>query len=332
MLKTALDRQCGRLQRRPRGFSLIELLVVIGTISLLIALSIPAVRHARESARRTQCLNNLKQWGLALQNYHDVHQVFPMGNNYGAWSFRAALLPHLDLAPMYEQINFNNNIDHSGTECRGMGAGCYDCRMESQRLQALGADATSTKKPVFYCPTDPNSGKNYDAGDGNPLKYIAGSYIGIGGDALPKMASLQERQRIMFPPDNANYDPNNLPRVGNGMLFFASATKMGDVTDGSSNTLIIGERTVDKSRDYGWDICSGTEGDSWLNTGYGFYFGNPNPQPGAVPDDQHFWSLHSGGGQFVLADGSARFLSYSIDKEVFLGLSTRGKGETLGEF
>lgn len=317
---------------RPRGFSLVELLVVIGTIALLVAIAIPAVQNARESARRTQCLNNLKQWGIALQNYHDIHQVFPMGNNYGGWSFRTALLPQLELTNFYNQINFNNNIDHTGTNCRGSGAGCYDCRTESERLQALGPDATTERKPVFYCPSDQNSGMNYDSGNGTVLRYLAGSYLGVGGDSVPKMANEKERQRILFPSESPNFDPNNLPRVGNGMLFFASATNFKDVSDGSSNTLIMGERTVDKSRDYGWDICSGTEGDSWLNAGHGFYFGNPNPPPGAVPDDQHFWSVHPGGGHFLKVDGSARFVSYSIDKDLFLGLSTRAGGETLGEY
>jgi prepilin-type N-terminal cleavage/methylation domain-containing protein len=315
-----------------RGFSLVELLVAIGTIALLVAIAIPAVQKARESARSTQCLNNLRQWGIALHNYHDTHKVFPMGNNYGGWSFRTALLPQLELMQFYNQINFNNNIDHTGTNCRGFGAGCYDCRAESERLQALGPDATTERKPVFYCPSDHNSGKNYDSGTGLALKYLAGSYLGVAGDAVPKMANEQERQRILFPQENSNYDPNNVPRVGNGMLFFASASSFGDVADGTSNTLIMGERTVDKSRDYGWDICSGTEGDSWLNAGRGFYFGNPNPAPGAVPDDQHFWSVHHGGGNFLKVDGSARFLSYGIDKEVFLGLATRAGGETLGEY
>lgn len=333
MFTTSTDAARCRPARSVRGFSLVELLVVIGTISLLIALAIPAVQYSRESARRTQCLNNLKQWGLALHNYHDAHSVFPMGNNYGNWSFRAALLPYVELTHLYEPINFNNNIDHSGVECRGMGAGCYDCRTESQRLQALGPDATTVRKPVFYCPSDPNAGLNYDPGNGQPgLPYLAGSYLGVGGDAIPKMANLIERQRVLFPPDNPNYDPNNLPRVGSGMLFYASATSFDDAADGTTNTLIVGERTVDSSRDYGWDVCSGTEGDSWLSAGHGLYFGIPNPPPGAVPDDQHFWSLHSGGGQFLFVDGSARLLSYSIDKEVFLGVSTRAGKERISEF
>lgn len=319
------------------GFSLVELLVVIGTISLLIALSIPAVQQARASARRMQCLNHLKQWGLALQNYHDAHLIFPMGNNYGCWSWRTALLPYVDLKTLYDPINFNSNIDHSGVECRGLGAGCYDCRTESQRLQALGPDATSTPKPIFYCPSDPNAGQAYlTAGQTTTAsKYLAGSYLGIGGNDDPKMGSIQERQRILFPPDNPLYDPNNLPRQGNGMLFYASNVNIADCTDGTSNTLFVGERTVDKTRDYGWDICSGAEGDSWLSTGFGFFFGDPNGQSQAgtgAPDDQHFWSLHSGGGQFVFVDGSARMISYSIDSSVFSGLSTRNRAETLGEF
>jgi prepilin-type processing-associated H-X9-DG protein len=324
-------------RRSERGFSLVELLVVIGTIALLLALSIPAVQQARASARRVQCLNQLKQWGLALHNYHDAHSIYPMGNNYGCWSWRTALLPYVDLKNLYDPINFNKNIVHSGAECRGMGSGCYDCRTESQRLQFLGPDATSTPKPLFYCPSDPNAGQTYlTAGETTSAsKYIAGSYLGVGGDQKPGMGSIVERQRILFPPDSPNYDPNNLPRRGNGMLFYTSNVRIADCTDGASNTLFVGERTVDRTRDYGWDICAGAEGDSWLSTGFGFFFGDPTGQSQAgsgSSDDEHFWSLHPGGCQFVFVDGSARMLSYSVDSTVFWGLSTRSQGETLGEF
>src|SRR5262245_56803473 len=107
------------MRQRPRGFTLIELLVVIAIIAVLIALLLPAVQMAREAARRTQCRNNLKQIGLALQNYHSTHQVFPFGKGmdyrsvlpaapvFARWSTHALILPEIEYANLYNAINFS---------------------------------------------------------------------------------------------------------------------------------------------------------------------------------------------------------------------------------
>ncbi len=106
--------------RRP-AFTLIELLVVIAIIAVLVALLLPAVQQAREAARRSQCVNNLKQLGLALQNYHDMHRLFPpgyvsnfdtSGNDTGpGWGWAALLMPCLDQMPLYNQINFSLPVE-----------------------------------------------------------------------------------------------------------------------------------------------------------------------------------------------------------------------------
>ena len=115
-LRTQYSESAGqRPFRQVRGFTLIELLVVIAIIAILIALLLPAVQQAREAARRTQCKNMLKQWGLALHNYHDTHNRLPYGcmglanstpptNNFG---FHVLLLPYIDQAPLYNQFNFS---------------------------------------------------------------------------------------------------------------------------------------------------------------------------------------------------------------------------------
>ena len=117
-----------------RGFTLIELLVVIAIIAILIALLLPAVQQAREAARRSQCKNNLKQMGLALQNYHDTHRVFPIshGDTGNSFGWRASVLPNIDQAPLYNKINFSENI-----------------------INTDNLEVARTPLPVYRCPSDP---------------------------------------------------------------------------------------------------------------------------------------------------------------------------------
>ncbi len=256
-------RRIDQQSRRPQGFTLIELLVVIAIIAILIALLLPAVQQAREAARRSQCKNNLKQWGLALHNYHDVHRLFPMGSDGAAWSFRAHLLPYIDRAPDYNQINFNNNSPAgNGANCGGTD-GCWECRSETNQLHAAGVAASNSGKPIFGCPSDPNAqSKPYSSS----LPYYVGSYLGIGGNDVPHYANTEDRRRNLYPP-NGETAGGLAPRANNGTLYQLSSIRVRDITDGTSNTMLVGERSVDRTLNWGWDICAGVELDSWLGTG-----------------------------------------------------------------
>ena len=159
------------LRRRP-GFTLIELLVVIAIIAVLIALLLPAVQQAREAARRTQCRNNLKQFGLAIHNYHDNFNLVPPGwigvtgnqpdvSGINGWSWASRLLPQLDQSALYNQINFNLQVGN-----------------------ASNATARATTVNVFECPSDLVVKKWTipAAGTTNPLADVAGaSYAGVFG-------------------------------------------------------------------------------------------------------------------------------------------------------
>lgn len=194
-----------------KGFTLIELLVVIAIIAILIALLLPAVQQAREAARRTQCKNNLKQLGLALHNYHDVHGKFVYrkggtsgyGNpsrydgNYNRRSGMISLLPFIDQAPLYNQIA-------SGDTSTGVPPG--------GAAPWSGWGVWKKQIPGFRCPSDP--GISTDRGTCN-YAFCMGDYVGA-----------------------ANRDATNV----SGMFAANTTYALRDIIDGASNTIMFGER------------------------------------------------------------------------------------------
>ncbi|MCY2962823.1 MAG: DUF1559 domain-containing protein, partial [Planctomycetota bacterium] len=190
--------------RRRTGFTLIELLVVIAIIGILVALLLPAVQQAREAARRTQCKNNLKQIGIAIQTYADAHRVMPLCQNATskAISVHAALLPFLDQTNLYNTINFN--------------VGWND---------VSNAAATATKLEVFLCPSDSSfsvpagwAATNYRANQGSWLLY-----------GVPSTD-----------PANSNY--NVAP--SNGVFIPNASLSMAELRDGASNTASLSEHQI----------------------------------------------------------------------------------------
>jgi prepilin-type N-terminal cleavage/methylation domain-containing protein len=278
-----------RRNAAPRAFTLIELLVVIAIIAVLVALLLPAVQQAREAARRTQCRNNLKQYGIALHNYHDAHQVFPIGNvGNRFWTFQSMLLPYLDQVPLYNRCNFN----YPGT--------CFNSNVAAGPTKT----AAGISLPIFGCPSDSNSGKVYS----DPFTGLiaSGDYQGVMGTSSTN---------------------------GTGLLYSNSRTAFREVTDGATNTLAMGERGIPDDLYWGFFLCGyGNplglgDGDNLNTTKFGFGPGLPDGN-----HNLHFWSYHAGGGHFQMADGSVRFVSYSINFTTYQSLSTRKGGEVFGEF
>jgi prepilin-type N-terminal cleavage/methylation domain-containing protein len=214
-------------RRGKRGFTLIELLVVIAIIAVLVALLLPAVQQAREAARRSTCKNNVKQIVLALHNYHDTASCFPIGNNYNTagcqpaggkrgapWT--VAILPQLEEGPLYNTLNFNNPFP-SYSWFNG-GGGAFGDNGGPNDL------AWQRPMPKMQCPSDPFSLPTTNHTD----------YFGVQGGGNPPAGQ-------NFFPCNGGSGGSGRMFFNNGILFLNSSVRLGDVTDGTTNTFLLGE-------------------------------------------------------------------------------------------
>ena len=351
-----------RYFRNRTGFTLIELLVVIAIIAILVALLLPAVQQAREAARRSQCKNNLKQIGLAIHNYHETYNTLPMGHSShfsvwrnsshtfqtgypgtgtnsaisfrANWSWQAYILPMLEQANAYEILNVNGQ------------------RADQALATPEGLSILTTPIPTLLCPSDPNPGLTESG-----MRGARSINEPAGGARIATAVS--------------NYVANNRGFAGsvtvsaqqsgsaNGLFFVNSKVKFRDVTDGLSNTLAAGERAweywsidaagvkqlaparaglaiIARSKDGSTttcDLCGFT--DSLAVAGSGINHNDLLTSSGSFDGDRacgSYSSRHVGGANFLLADGSVRFLSENLDTSTFLNLGNRADANVLGEF
>ena len=289
-----------RLFHKP-AFTLIELLVVIAIIGSLIGLLLPAVNGVREAGRRIQCLNNLKQYGLALQEFHGDFGAFPVGNvaprnppfDYtgGWWAFHARLLPYLEAKDIFNLCNFTYQ------------APCWLW----MKLQPQGMDPAVMILSQSKCPDDPLKDAIYPDPDFG--SFGCTNYLGVMGTTE-------------FANDGIllHGDPN-------------CAISISQITDGTSHTLIMGERGISNLL-YGWPYCGcGTDPRDDYGTGQGDNLMSTELGLSQGCDDgthnYHFWSYHPNMAQFLWADGSACPITYDIDFATFQALSTRAGGEVV---
>jgi prepilin-type N-terminal cleavage/methylation domain-containing protein len=326
--------------RRARGFTLIELLVVIAIIAVLIALLLPAVQQAREAARRSQCKNNLKQIGLAFHNYHEAFNTFPIGAQAPIYqaNWRATILPSFDQAPLYNSLTQTPasgrgyNVFNGWTGDGGYGTGAGS-NAALNRAYVAGYKCPSSTCDAFAT----GSADGVSPGQTGSEVGMTMDYVGIGG-AYTASAPFNNTAVL-----NINYGTMGQ----NGMLQIGKAVSIRDCTDGTSNTIIVGEDSgtiagVDRRKNLsgGWSGHRGAAVGG--GTGYGgggvitiVYSSNPKTDPsfsGSGFNNGPLTSFHVGSIHALLTDGGARFISDNIDLNTLLRLGCLNDGQVVGEF
>ncbi len=303
------------MSSRRNAFTLVELLVVIAIIGILIAMLLPAVQAAREAARRMSCTNNLKQIGLALHNYHDTHRTLPTGwigfNASGAadfvgepgWAWSTRILPFLEQQPLYETIDTNTWV-----------------------ADPVNDRARVSTVPTFICPSD------------------------VGKDVFTLMEAIDEEHESTTPVTTlakSNYpgvfgtldmhavceqgEPGYNGCQGNGMFYLNRNVAFRDITDGLSNTFMVGER---------WSKWIQS---TWTGVVHGGWHAParvvavasdgfpPNSEANVEQQTHNFSSFHPAGTNFLLCDGHVKMISETIDVETYGALCTRSAGDLVGE-
>ncbi len=331
----------GTTRRAKRGFTLVELLVVITIIGILIALLLPAVQAAREAARRAQCSNNLKQIGLALHSYHDAHGVFPPSAiNPGCYLATTAngsnpplidtaagqrvrnvtgyilILPYLEQQAIYDRIDFRLAV--GAADWPSAGGGGYQHA------------ATNTRLGVFECPSEVgyDNPHTHAAVDMYTSQYAWRANYGFVSDTYEyTMNSSRLAWAGPLPYDRISY-PTKAVFGG-----FNGAAKIAQIRDGTSNTMALIETKMQKtSSDYGpfWNMYTHTH--PIIPTMYGI---NRTWTPGDVLARSYAWgagSYHPGGAQMLLADGSARFIGNTTPQATVAALVSMANNEVIQEY
>ena len=321
---------------RRRGFTLIELLVVIAIIAVLIAILLPAVQSAREAARRSACNNNLKQIGLALHNYNDAITRFPPGyvplssdgtTQEGSlgWGWGAKLLPYLEYAELYDAIavhfsdttEMTNPSSNLRTQLLTVDVKAFRCPTDD-RMDGLASWTEYVQGAEQFDPMDPTISLGFDVDSQSSPFASKASYVGMHGSTA-------------------------LSGTPNGTLFRNSGVRVRDIKDGTSQTIIAGERaqqihaTVWAGAHYD-ESMSGTYYDD-TNRSYGerpaFILGSASATIDADPavsTTSGFGSMHRGGTHMLFADGHVRFVSEGINVGIFGLLANKSDRQTIKGF
>lgn len=299
------------MSSKRQAFTLVELLVVLAIIGILMALLLPAVQVSRESARRLSCSNNLKQIGLALHHYHDAHRLFPPSSTsdveQGGWiprpqarhihSWMSLVFPHLELGSLSDAIDYSVSA-----------------------LHADNAPAAATVVPVFRCPS-------YNGPDYSPAqqytrfseRYAIGNYVSLGAT---NVGHIYGQNTGLFDPD--------------GVIYPLSRTRIIDIRDGVSNTLIAVETRETETAvwiDGGTAAVVAMRFDAWNSPSYAGLEHALNYSPYfeyfKSPAEFGPSSTHPGGAYHLVGDGAIRYVADTIEPTVYVGLVSRAGGEVV---
>ena len=326
------------MRQQTRGFTLIELLVVIAIIAILIALLLPAVQQAREAARRLQCRNHLKQIGLALNNYHDVHNGVPPqatwvpGSTFSGYSVHARLLPYIDQSNLYSSVDYNAGYAAQPAVCRA-------------------------RIPLYRCPSDPKDQSRMDGGVefyGTNYGFSIGTWLGLdrqtarGGDGVfgynmghsfavitdglsNTIGAAEVKTFTAALLDGGNPAASNTPPPSTP----AEVVAYGGTFDPDyCHTQWVTGRTLQSGL-----TCTFPPNTvlPFVSGGRTFDVDFTSARVSTTAPVQTYRvvtarSYHSGGVNVMMMDGSVRFVSNSIDQNLWRGLGTRSGGEVSGEF
>lgn len=304
-----------------KAFTLVELLVVIAVIGVLIALLLPAVQAAREAARRMSCQNNMKQHGLALQNFHDVFSSFPAsgwtttgpGNPAGKFvGWRALILPFI------EQSSLQSGYDFSANWWEGS-----------------NLNAATVGIEVYHCPSVPDRQKTTNLVAKSPRPAIT----------VANPLATADYEAIMGVQSTVNATLYATAATNRCVLFRNASTRFADILDGTTTTLLVvecGARPLTYQGRRSRPNIPNDQGQSWADSEGGFSLDGANqdgtligqgpvltPRAINATNFNEPYAFHPSGANFVFADGHVQFIGDSIGLEPFAAYCTRAAGEII---
>ncbi|MDO5310196.1 MAG: DUF1559 domain-containing protein [Planctomycetia bacterium] len=317
--------------RARRAFTLVELLVVIAIIGILIGLLLPAVQAARESARRMQCLNNFKQIGLALHNYHDVCGALPSAwRGYAAngqrpsvfgepgWGWCAAILPYMEQTPLYDKIDLTRSVcDPVNQEALSLFLPAFRCPSEAYADRVFKLEDSGLIKDD-HADEDDDDHHDHHHSTTYPHELLEKEFASSNYVASLGTNNLHDSEHVASDEFGATWFQ------GNGAFYHNSSLGFNAFTDGLSATLFAGERAAARKHCSTWVGMPALEGCFPALVVASTHSGFHNNGQG-----HGFSSWHRGGANFLFGDGSVHFVAETVDDEVIRAASTRSGMEKL---